>query len=146
MRVWLDPYRLQTFGLTTTDVLAAIQGQNIQVATGQLGAPPIPKGQPMEFTVNTLGRLSDASQFENIIVKTGTGPAPQIVRLKDVAKVELGQQSYVNFAYFNGLKTALIPIFALPDANAITVANSIYKEMADMSKSFPAGPQIQNPL
>ncbi len=64
MRVWLDPYRLQTYGLTTTDVLAAIQGQNIQVATGRLGAPPIPKGQPMEFTVSTLGRLSDASQFD----------------------------------------------------------------------------------
>ncbi|MDR3569993.1 MAG: multidrug efflux RND transporter permease subunit [Syntrophobacteraceae bacterium] len=139
MRVWLDPNRLQTFGLTTTDVLSAIQGQNIQVATGRLGAPPVPKGLPMEFTVTTLGRLSDVGQFENIIVKTGSGPAPQIVRVKDVAKVELGQQSYANFAYFNGLKTALIPVFALPDANAITVANAIYKSMATMSKNFPTG-------
>ncbi|MGC8491067.1 MAG: efflux RND transporter permease subunit [Syntrophobacteraceae bacterium] len=139
MRVWLDPDRLQSYGLTTTDVLSAIQGQNVQVATGLLGAPPVPKGQPFQFTVSTLGRLSDVHQFENIIVKSGTGQAPQIVRLKDVAKIELGQQSYANFSYFNGLKTALIPIFALPDANAITVANHVYKAMAQMSKSFPAG-------
>ncbi len=139
MRVWLDPYKLQSFGLTTTDVLAAIQGQNIDVATGRLGAPPIPKGQPMEFTVNTLGRLSSVRQFENIIVKSGSGPAPQIVRLKDVARIELGQQTYVNFAYCNGLKTALIPVFALPDANAIKVANAVYKQMALMSKDFPPG-------
>ncbi|MGC9196214.1 MAG: efflux RND transporter permease subunit [Syntrophobacteraceae bacterium] len=139
MRIWLDPYKLQTYGLTTTDVLTAIQGQNLQVATGRLGAPPVPRGQPMEYTVTTLGRLSNVRQFENIIVKTGTGPAPQILRLKDVAKIELGQQSYSNFAYFNGLNTALIPIFALPDANAISVANKIYKKMATMSKSFPAG-------
>src|SRR5208283_1981581 len=81
MRVWLDPKRLQTFGLTTTDVLAAIQGQNVQVVAGQLGAPPVPNDQPFQFTINALGRLSDASQFEGIIVKTATGAAPQIVRL-----------------------------------------------------------------
>jgi HAE1 family hydrophobic/amphiphilic exporter-1 len=143
MRVWLDPYKLQYYGLTTTDVLAAIQGQNVQVATGRLGAPPVPEGQQMEFTVNTLGRLADAGQFENIIVKSAVGPAPQIVRIKDIARVELGQQSYANFAYFNGLQTALIPVFALPDANAITVADSIYKTMADMSKSFPPGLQYK---
>ncbi|SPF50379.1 Efflux pump membrane transporter BepG [Syntrophobacter sp. SbD1] len=139
MRVWLDPYKLDSYGLTTTDVLAAVQGQNVQVATGQLGAPPVPKGQPFQFTINTLGRLSDAGQFEDIIIKTATNQAPQIVRLRDIARVELSQQSYSNFAYFNGLKTALIPIFALPDANAITVADAVYKQMADMSKDFPEG-------
>ncbi len=146
MRVWLDPYKLQYYGLTTTDVMGAIQGQNVQVATGRLGAPPVPKGQPLEFTVSTLGRLSNAAQFENIIVKSaGSALAPQIVRLKDVAKIELGQQSYANFAYANGLNTALIPVFGLPDANAITVANHVYKSMATMSKEFPSGLKYRIP-
>ncbi len=139
MRVWLDPNKLQSFGITTTDVLSAIQGQNVEVASGQLGAPPVPQGQPFQFTINTLGRLSDAGQFEDIIVKTATGQAPQVVHLRDIARVELSQQSFSNFASFNGLKSALIPIFALPDANAITVADSIYSSMADMSKDFPEG-------
>jgi HAE1 family hydrophobic/amphiphilic exporter-1 len=139
MRVWLDPLKLDSLGITTTDVLNAIEGQNIQVASGQLGAPPVPPGTPFQFTINTLGRLSDVDQFEDIIVKSATGPAPRIVRVRDVAQVELSQQSYTNFAYLNGLRTALIPIFALPDANAIKVADSVYKAMADMSKNFPEG-------
>ncbi len=139
MRVWLDPLKLESLGITTADVQAAIQGQNDQVALGQLGAPPIPKDQPFQLTINTLGRLSDAAQFENIIVKTATDQAPQTVRLRDIARVELSQQSFSNFAYYVGHPTSLIPIFALPDANAITVADSIYKAMADMSKTFPPG-------
>ncbi len=98
MRVWLDPLKLDSLGITTADVQNAIQGQNDQVALGQLGAPPVPKGQPFQFTINTLGRLSDAAQFENIIVKTATGQAPQIVHLRDIARVELSQQSFTNFA------------------------------------------------
>jgi len=93
MRVWLDPKRLQTFGLTTADALAAIQGQNIQVVAGQLGGPPVPPDQPFQFTINALGRLSDASQFEDIIIKSTAGTAAQIVRLRDVARVDLSQQS-----------------------------------------------------
>jgi HAE1 family hydrophobic/amphiphilic exporter-1 len=139
IRVWLDPNRLQTFGLTTADVLAAIQGQNVQVVAGQLGTPPVPKDQPFQFTINALGRLSDASQFEEIIIKTATSQAPQIVRLRDIARVDLSQQSFSNFSRFTGHKAALIPIFALPDANAIAVADSVYQAMADMSKQFPEG-------
>ena len=139
IRVWLDPLKLDSYGITTNDVLSAIQGQNIQVTPGALGAPPVPSGQPSQFTINTLGRLSDTSQFENIIVKTGTGQAPEIVRLRDVSRVELSQQSYVNFSNLKGRKAALIPIFAYDDANAINVANSVYKAMADMSKNFPGG-------
>jgi len=139
MRVWLDPSRLQTFGLSTTDVLAAIEGQNVQVVAGQLGAPPVPQNQPFQFTINALGRLSDASQFEDIIIRTATGNAPQIVRLRDIARVELSQQSFSNFSRFTGHKATLIPIFALPDANAIAVANRVYQAMADMSKQFPDG-------
>jgi HAE1 family hydrophobic/amphiphilic exporter-1 len=139
MRVWLDPKRLQTFGITTTDVLAAIQSQNVQVVAGQLGAPPVPKDQPFQFTISAPSRLSEAREFEDIIIKTAAGQAPQIVRLRDIARVDLSQQSFSNFSRFTGHKAALIPIFALPDANAIAVADGVYKAMAEMSKQFPEG-------
>jgi HAE1 family hydrophobic/amphiphilic exporter-1 len=139
MRVWLDPKRLQTFGLTTADVLAAIQGQNIQVVAGQLGAPPVPAGQPFQFTINALGRLSDTRQFEEIIIKTTTGTAPQIVRLRDIARVDLSQQTFSNYSRFTGHKSAQIVVFALPGANAIAVADRVYEAMADMSRQFPEG-------
>ncbi len=139
MRVWLDPTRLQTFGLTTTDVLAAIQGQNVQVTAGQLGAPPVPEDQPFQFTINALGRLSDSTQFENIIVKAATGAAPQIVRLRDIARVDLSQQSFSNYSRYTGHKSAQLVMFSLPEANAIKVADSVYKAVAEMSKEFPEG-------
>ncbi|MFB3884183.1 MAG: efflux RND transporter permease subunit [Thermodesulfobacteriota bacterium] len=141
MRIWLDPNRLQTFGLTTTDVLSAIQAQNVQVVAGQLGAPPVPQNQPSQFTINTLGRLSDVSQFQDIIIKTAPGEASQIVRLRDVARVDLSQQSFSNFSRFTGHRSAQIVVFALPDANAIAVADRVYQAMADMSKQFPEGLQ-----
>jgi hydrophobic/amphiphilic exporter-1 (mainly G- bacteria), HAE1 family len=139
MRVWLDPKRLQSFGITTADVLTAIQGQNVQVVAGRLGAPPVPDAQPFQFTINALGRLSNASQFEDIIVKNASGTAPQVVRLRDVARVDLSQQSFSNFSRFSGHKSAQIVMFALPGANAIQVANLVYAAMADMSKQFPEG-------
>jgi len=139
MRVWLDPKRLQSFGITTADVLTAIQGQNVQVVAGRLGAPPVPDAQPFQFTINALGRLSNASQFEQIIVKNASGTASQVVRLRDVARVDLSQQSFSNFSRFSGHKSAQIVMFALPGANAIQVANQVYKAMADMSKQFPEG-------
>jgi HAE1 family hydrophobic/amphiphilic exporter-1 len=139
MRVWLDPHKLELYGLTTTDVLAAIQGQNLQVTAGQLGAPPVPKDQPFQFTVNALGRLSDASQFENIVVKSVAGQASQLVRVRDIARVDLSQQFYSNYANMTGLRSAQILIFALPDANAIAAANGVYNAMNQMSKDFPDG-------
>jgi len=139
MRVWLDPKRLQTFGLKTSDVVAAIQGQNAEVASGQLGVPPVPENQPFQLTITALGRLSSESQFEDIIIKTAAGPPPQIVRLRDIAKVELSRQNFSNFARTTGRNSALLVMFTLPDANAIAVADSVYKAMVDMSKIFPAG-------
>ncbi len=139
MRIWLDPTRLQTFGLKTSDVVTAIQGQNVEVASGQLGVPPVPENQPFQLTITALGRLSDETDFENIIIKTAAGPPPQIVRLRDVARVELSRQNYSNFARAVGHNSALLVMFTLPDANAIAVADSVYKAMADMSKTFPAG-------
>src|SRR5271169_3503926 len=139
MRVWLDPKRLQSFGLTPADVLTAIQGQNVQVVAGQLGAPPVPNDQPLQLTVTALGRLSDESQFENIIVKTTTGAAAQLVRIRDIGRVDLSQQNFSNYSRFTGHKSAQVVVFALPDANAISVADTVYKAMADMSKTFPEG-------
>ncbi len=139
MRVWLDPKRLQTFGLTTADVMSAIRGQNVEVVAGQLGGPPVPTDQSFQFTINALGRLSDAQQFGDIIIKTTAGTAPQIVRLRDIARVDLSQQSFSNYSRFSGHKSAQIVVFALPGANAIKVANQVYAAMAEMGKQFPEG-------
>ena len=139
MRVWLDPERLKVFGLTPADVLTAIQGQNIQVAAGQLGAPPVPDNHALQLTVTALGRLSGEGQFENIIVKSTPGPAPQVVRIRDIGRVDLSQQSFSIYSRFTGHRSAQVVIFALPDANAIAAADTIYKAMADLSKGFPEG-------
>ncbi len=140
MRLWLDPNRLKQLNLTASDVLAAVADQNVQVTAGQLGGPPVPEGQVFQFTINSLGRLSDTNQFENIIVKSDTsGASPQIVRIRDVGRVELGQQTYSLYSSSHGYKSAEIVVFALPEANAIEVADRVYRSVADMSKDFPAG-------
>lgn len=139
MRVWLDPNRLKQFNLTTNEVLTVIRDQNVQVVAGTLGAPPVPDNQPFQFTINSVGRLSDSAEFENIIVKAGFGEAAQIVRLRDIARVELGQQFYSNFATTAGRCSAQVVVFALPEANAIAVANEVYRAVGDMSRTFPEG-------
>ena len=153
MRVWLDPDKLKTYGLTVLDVLNAIRHQNVQVASGQLGGPPAPPDQLFQFTVNTLGRLSDVEQFEDIIVKaqpasteagetlasTSSKVTAAIVRVKDIARVELSQQQYTIFSGLSGKKAANIAVFALPGANALQVAAETRKLMAEMSKAFPLG-------
>ncbi len=139
MRVWLDPARLRNLNLTPLDVQNAIRDQNTQLAAGQLGAPPVPADQAFQFTINGLGRLSDVTQFENIIVKSIPGTAPQIVRLRDIARLELGQQFYSNFASVGGLGSAQVVVFALPEANALAVADRVTKEVAAISKDFPEG-------
>jgi len=139
MRVWLDPNKLHDYSLTTLDVVAAIQGQNVQVVAGQLGGPPVPPEQTFQFTVNALGRLADVEQFENIIIKSARAESAQIVRIRDVARVELSQQSYSNFAGMSGHKAAQILTYALPGANALEVAEEVRQAMAEMSKDFPPG-------
>ena len=140
MRLWLDPRKLQYFQLTAMDVVNAIQQQNVQVVAGQLGGPPVPSQQAFQFTINALGRLEDVSQFENIIVKTFRTPeATQIVRVKDLARVELSQQSFANFSRLGDHKAAHILIYSEPGANAIDVGQEVGKAMQQMSKTFPAG-------
>src|SRR5262249_10227432 len=126
MRIWLDPQKLDAYGLTVVDVQNAIQSQNVQVAAGQLGGPPGPGDQVFQFTVNTLGRLSDVSEFENIIIKSRpasplvtdvpqsrqNAPSAAIVRVRDVARVELGQQVFSIFSGLSGRKAAHIAVYA----------------------------------
>lgn len=139
MRVWLNPEKLRYLSLTTQDVINAIQSQNLQVAAGQLGGPPVPSNQAFQFTVNAMGRLEDVGQFENIVIKSTRGESAQIVRIRDVARVELSRQSFSNFSESSGHKATVMPVFTLPGANALNVADEVKKAMASMSKDFPPG-------
>ena len=153
MRIWLDPNKLKTFGLTVLDVQNSIQSQNNQVASGQIGGPPVPSNQVFQFTVNTQGRLSDPKEFENIIIKSHLAPTlvgqtvnsaqpsetASIVRLKDVAKIEMSQQQFTLFSNLSGKKAGHIAIYALPGANSLQVASAVRALMAKMSTTFPEG-------
>ena len=137
MRIWLDPRQLKSRSLTTQDVLDAIREQNVQVAAGQIGQPPSPDDQTFQYTITTLGRLSDIEQFEAIIIKTGDDG--RVVRVKDVARVELGAQSYDMFSQLNGQPSASLAIFQLPGANALSVADQIRQTMDRLKDDFPQG-------
>src|SRR5262245_7168752 len=153
MRIWLDPIKLKAYDLTVLDVQNAVQNQNVQVASGQLGGPPVPSDQVFQFTVTTMGRLSDVSQFEDIIVKaqppateaqqtlqtTETNQTAAIVRIKDVAKVELSQEAFTTFSGLSGKKAAQMNVYTLPGANALKVAQAVQQLMAQMSQKFPPG-------
>lgn len=135
MRIWLDPTAMQARGLTPADVIAAIQSQNMEVGAGSIGEPP-DNNSEFSFTLTTQGRLSNVEEFENIVLRTdGTG----MLRLKDVAKVELGSESYAAVATVNGKSTALIGVEQLPGANALDVADGAIKEMNRLSQYFPDG-------
>src|SRR6202790_2551794 len=137
MRVWLDPEKVAARGLTTGDVVKAIREQNVQVAAGQLGAPPSANGANFQLAINTKGRLSDEADFENIIVKTGA--AGQLVRLRDVARVELGSDNYALRAMIDNRTAVAIPIFQRPGSNAIAVSDAVRAKMAELKQSFPEG-------
>ncbi|TWT85482.1 Efflux pump membrane transporter BepE [Posidoniimonas polymericola] len=137
MRVWLDPHKLKARELTTEDVLNAIREQNVQVAAGRIGEPPAPEGTAFQYAVNTLGRLKDVEQFENIIIKTADGV--RFTRVRDVARVELGSRSYGIDSKFNGDPSTNIAIYQLPGANALEIAAGVHKAMERLSEDFPAG-------
>lgn len=144
MRIWLDAEKLKNHSMTTGDVVAALQEQNVQVAAGQIGQPPSASGIPFQYTVTVLGRLSDPKQFENIIVKTGTGT--NLVYLRDVARVELGSQSYDQFTEKEGKPNANIGIYQLPGANALQVADDVKAALKKLSEQFPPGMEYSIPL
>src|SRR5207248_2813058 len=115
MRVWLDPDKLQSRNLTTGDVIRVLREQNVQVAAGQIGQPPVPTGQDFQFTMSTLNRLINAEQFADIILKTGTDE--EVTYLKDVSQTELGARSQDTIARVNGKPTTGLGIFLLPGSN-----------------------------
>ena len=117
MRIWINPDRLRARGMTTMDLTNALREQNIQVAAGQIGGQPAPKDQPFEYSISTLGRLETVEQFENIIVKRGE--QGQLVRVRDVARVELGAQSYMWFAKLDGAPSIAVAVYPAPGANAL---------------------------
>jgi HAE1 family hydrophobic/amphiphilic exporter-1 len=137
MRIWLDPSQLKSRSLTTTEVINAIREQNVQVAAGQIGQPPVPAGQNFQYAVNVLGRLTDVEQFEEIIVKTGAGG--RITRLKDVARIDLGGKTYDITSRLNGAVSASIAVYQLPGSNALDVSNRVRAAMEEMSAYFPEG-------
>jgi len=137
MRVWLDPDKLARLGLTASDVANAVKAQNVQAPAGQIGMPPAPPGQEFQLTVQVRGRLSDPEEFENIILRTGKGA--EIVRVRDVGRVELGSQSYNAFTRLNAKPTCTIQVYQLPGANALDVVGQIRDIMAGQSAYFPAG-------
>jgi hydrophobe/amphiphile efflux-1 (HAE1) family protein len=136
MRVWLDPQKLAVRNLTSGDVIDAIREQNLQVAAGQIGAPP---GQTAEFQValNSMGRLQDEEQFRAIIIKTGD--AGQVVRLGDVARVELGAADYALRGLLNNQNSVVLTISQSPGSNALELAQNVRETMKELSKDFPAG-------
>ncbi len=141
MRLWVQPDKLAKLGLTTQDIQSAIKDQNVQAAAGSVGAPPMPVPVDFQYTVNVKGRLDEVKEFENIIVRTNSDGS--IVRVRDVARTELGGQTYNTVGRLNGKAAAPIGIFQLPDANALNTAKLVRAKMAELKKAFPPGVDYQ---
>jgi hydrophobe/amphiphile efflux-1 (HAE1) family protein len=138
MQIWLDPNRMQSLNLTAQDVTTALQGQNIQVASGILNQPPVDNQLAFQVAVRTLGRLSDPAEFSNIVIKqTPTA----VVRVKDIARVELTGQDYSSSSYLGKSPSVAMAVFQRPGSNALATGNLIRATTAELAKSFPAGMQ-----
>jgi len=136
MRVWLDPQKLASRSLTAGDVVTAIREQNVQVAAGQIGAPPAPESS-FQLALNAMGRLTDEEQFSNIIIKTGR--EGEVVRLRDVARLELGASEYALRSLLDNKEAVAIPIYQAPGSNALELSANVRKTMADLKTRFPQG-------
>src|SRR4051794_18615103 len=141
MRLWLDPVRLAKRQLTAADVVNALREQNVQVAAGEVGQPPAPKGQQFEISVRAAGRLTDPKQFEQIILKRL--PDGSIIQLRDVGRAELGAENYGGNLAFNGYPAIGLGVQQLSNANALDVDKGVREEFARLSKTFPPGLKYQ---
>src|SRR5437588_4124883 len=137
MRVWLDPDKLQSRNLTVGDVIRVLREQNVQVAAGQIGQPQVPKGQAFQYTLSTLGRLVEAEQFADIILKTGADG--EVTYLKDVSRTELGARSQDTLSRLDGRSSAGLGVFLLPGSNALDTADAIKATMRELESRFPKG-------
>jgi HAE1 family hydrophobic/amphiphilic exporter-1 len=136
LRIWLDPDRLTELNLTPNDVISAVQSQNIQAAIGRVGAAPITNEQQVQLTIKTKGRLTRPEEFAAIVLRTN--PDASIVRMKDVARIEMGAKSQDRFGRFNGAPVAAIGIYQTPGSNAVDVARQVRETMSALEKRFPA--------
>ncbi len=136
MRIWMNPQKMASYSITPSDIAAALDEQNLEVAAGAVGAPPQQSSQTNELTVLVNGRLNKVSDFENIVIKTipATG---EMVYMKDVARVELGKFTFSSNSYVDGKRASFLQVFQLPTANALDVANGVYAELEKLKKTFP---------
>ena len=137
MRIWLDPEKVAALSLTAGDVVKAIREQNVQVAAGSLGQPPAPAGSQFQFTLTAPGRLKSAAQFAEIVLKTGE--SGNVVRLGDVARIEIGSRDYSSKTYMDGKNSVSLRVFQLPGSNALETADAVYKTLARLKERFPPG-------
>ena len=138
MRIWLNPDKLANLGITAVDVQQAIQEQNVQVAAGKIGQSPAPPGTAFEMQVNTTGRLSSPEQFGDIVVRSDS-QAGSVVRLRDVARIELGALQYSSSAYFGKDPTVVVALFQRPGSNALDLQAHVKAKMEELSQRFPKG-------
>jgi hydrophobe/amphiphile efflux-1 (HAE1) family protein len=138
MRIWLDPDKLANLGITAVDVQNAIAEQNVQVAAGKIGQSPAPAGTPFEMQVNATGRLSNVTEFGDIVVRADAN-AGSVVRLRDVARIELGALQYTSTAFFGEDPTVVLAIYQMPGSNALALQQRVKDKMQELSKRFPKG-------
>ena len=138
MRIWLDPDRLSNLGITAVDVQNAVAEQNVQVAAGKIGQSPAPEGTPFEMQVNAVGRLADANEFGDIVVRANPVDG-SVVRLRDVARIELGALQYSSSAFFGDKPSVVVAVFQSPGSNALELQQRVKVKMEELSKRFPKG-------
>ncbi len=140
MRVWIDPAKLEARNITVSEVLNAIKEQNVQVAAGKIGAPPTEPDVDFQYTVTTKGRLTDPEEFGEIIVRTDR--SGRILRLNDLARIELGAKNYTMESGVDGTPASVLAIYQLPGANLINISNAISAELESLSSNFPEGVKV----
>ncbi|MGA7160974.1 MAG: efflux RND transporter permease subunit [Bacteroidota bacterium] len=145
MRIWMDPEKMASYSLTPTDVISALNAQNVQVAAGSAGVPPQQKTQTFELGILVNGRLSKVSDFENVIVKTNPSTG-ELVYLKDVARVELGKFTFSSNSFVDGKRASCLLIYQAPGSNALETANGVYKVLAQLKSSFPTDVDYEVPF
>ena len=136
LRIWLDPDRLTELNLTPNDVIAAVQNQNIQAALGRVGAAPITREQQLQINIKTKGRLTQPEEFAAIILRAN--PDGSVIRVRDVARVEMSAKSQDRYSRFNGAPAAAIGIYQTPGSNAVEVARQVRETLSTLEKRFPA--------
>ena len=144
MRIWIDPDRLANMKIAPTEVIQAIQQENVQAAAGKIGSRPVPNGQDFELPITVKGRLEKASEFEEIIVRRDDDGS--IVRIKDVARVELSSENFESASYIDGKPAGGILIYQYADANALDIIHQVREEMDHAQDELPRGARLHDRL